>query len=220
MKHSLTIVIILICALLVVGVSAVPTTNAATMVGNNNITMNAGGAITYPLWFAWGLSTQHESWLTPNMTSGANYTQTGSPLYSTTTYYIIACDATGCGNEVSTMTTSVTPLPVTTLGLAINNVTQVGFNPLIMAQNAMLPYLWLGMPLGVLFGWIFLVIFVAIWIRTRSVAVVSFVGMLSSGCLVSSSVGLKLPLPPEMIAVAQMILYITITACIIVLVKK
>lgn len=199
---------------------AAPTTLIATGIGSNNITFNAGGSITYPLWFVWGLSSGHEAWKTPNQTTGTNYTQTGSPLYSMTTYYFRACDSTGCGAEGSTTTTAVTPLPTITLGLALTNMTVSGFDPLIVTANALLPYQWLGAPIGVIFGWIFIAVFFAIWIRTRSVSVVSILGLISSGCLVVSSVGLKLPLPAELIAVAQMILYVTITACIVVLIKR
>ena len=206
--------------LLSCGVWAAPTTQAATAVGNNNITFNAGGSISYPLWFVWGLQPGYEAWKTPNQSSGSNYTQTGSPLYSLTTYYFRACDSTGCGAELSTTTASVTPLPTITLGLALDNMSTSGFNMLIIAQNSLLPYQWLGMPIGVIFGWLFIVIFGAIWIRTRSVSVVSILGLISSGCLVVSSVGLQLPIPAELIAVAQMALYLTITACILILIKK
>lgn len=206
--------------LLSCGVWAAPTTQAATAVGNNNITFNAGGSVSYPLWFVWGLQSGHEAWKTPNQSSGSSYTQTGSPLYSLTTYYFRACDSTGCGSELSTTTASVTPLPTITLGLAIDNMSVSGFNMLVIAQNSLLPYQWLGMPIGVIFGWLFIIIFSAIWIRTRSVSVVSILGLISSGCLVVSSVGLQLPIPPELIAVAQMALYLTITACILILIKK
>lgn len=207
--------------LLTIGIChAAPTTQAASLVGSNNITFNAGGAITYPLWFVWGLSSGHEAWKSPNLTSGTEYTQSGSPLYSLTTYYFKACDPTGCGAELSTTTTAVTPLPTITLGLAITNMSVSGFDILMVTTNALLPYQWLGTPIGVIFGWIFIAVFFAIWIRTRSVSVVSILGLISSGCLVVSSVGLQLPIPAELIAVSQMILYVTITACIIVLIKR
>jgi hypothetical protein len=217
----LSLLYILLAMFLLIGIgSTAPTTLAATSVGTNNITFNAGGSISYPLWFVWGYHVGNEAWITPNLTSGTSYIQHGSPLYSLTQYYYRACDTTGCGADVGVITTSVTPLPTITLGLAITNMSVNGFDIIMISTNAMLPYQWLGAPIGVIFGWIFIAVFFAIWIRTRSVSVVSILGLISSGCLIVSSVGLKLPLPGELIAVSQMILYVTLSACILVLIKK
>jgi hypothetical protein len=204
---------------LVVTANAIPSTNAPTAVGNNNFTMNMAG-MSYPAWFVWGLHTNNEAWKTPNMTSGTSYTQQGSPLYSLTTYYYRACDATGCGAEQSVTTTAVTPLPTSTLGAAINNMTLNGFDIMMISTNFMLPYMWLGTPLGVIFAWMFIVVFLGIWIRTRSVSVVTFLGLISSTCLVVSGQGLNLPIPQELVIVGQMMLYLTITACIVIIIKK
>ena len=95
-------------------VSAIPTTGAATMVGNNNASLSATGSSGTDGWFQWGMKTGQTWAHTPNVTiSGGSfsYTMRGTPLFGSTTYYYKACDQTGCGSQEEFTTAVVTPLP-------------------------------------------------------------------------------------------------------------
>src|SRR5512133_469375 len=80
--------------------AAVPTTDAVTGITNRQVTFNQhGGAGT--CWFTWGSSATNQIYHTVNSsTCSATYTQFGAPLLTSYTYYVKACDSTGCGAAV------------------------------------------------------------------------------------------------------------------------
>lgn len=213
MMKRLIILLAMLC--MVSLASAAPTTSAATSIGNNNFTFQGTGSAD-PGWFQWGMAAG-QSWAkTPNITpsGGAiSYTMRGSPVYGCTSYYYRACDATGCGSEVSFMTTAVTALPVITYGAFAENITENRFDPGNVFWNAMRPYTTVTGD-TVFYGLIFAMVFVGAWLRTRGTAMATQFGMLCSALFVSSAVGLQLGLPPEFVAVGQAVMYISLASAV------
>lgn len=197
-------------------VSAIPTTSAATMVGNNNATWSAtGGSGTYG-WFQWGMKSGQTWAHTPNVTitGGAfSYTMRGTPMFGNTAYYFKACDETGCGAQQTFTTLVVTPLPLTTFGAFAVNITENGFEPQNAFWNAMRPYTAVTGE-TIFYGLIFALVFVGLWLRTRGTAVASMFGMICVGLFASAAVGLQLGLPPEFVSVGQALLYLSLTGAI------
>lgn len=208
----------LLAVLLCTVVSAVPTTLAATLVGTNNFTMNGNGVSGSMGWFQWGMDVPGSSWArTINVTPVAgvtNYTMFGAPVYGATTYYFRACDVTGCGAELSLLTPSVTPLPTLTYGVYAQNIINSHFNPQEAFWNSLQPYMNItGATL--FYAAILILILGGMWLRTRGTSLVSTFTMLCAGLAASSATGLQLGLPPELNALLQAILYISLTCAIV-----
>lgn len=213
--YVLAIAILLLCCV----VSAVPTTLAATMVGNNNATMNGNGVTGSVGWFQWSFKTGLEYAHLPNVTSSGGtiaYTMKGTPIYGSTKYYYKACDSTGCGAEQSFTSLPVTPLPTPMInGVAIDsfatNMTEGGFDPINVLWNATLPYQGI-MTSSIFWGIIFAIVFVGMWLRTRGTATASIFGMIClslfgiSGGLLGGGI-----LPSEFLGVGQALLYLSLT---------
>ena len=205
--------------LLIVPVVAIPTTNPATMVGNNNFTFNgAGYTIGDDGWFQWSMRSGQTWAHTPNETADADgiitYTLVGSPVYGCTTYFYRACDSTGCGSEETFMTLEVTVLPTTTFGRWAENITANGFDPGNVFWNAMQPYMNVSGP-TIFYGLVFGMIFIGVWLRTRGTAIGTIFGMICVGLFASSAIGLQLGLPPEFLAVGQAVLYISLAGSVV-----
>ena len=210
-------IIVFIAALVLVScASALPTTNAATDVGNNNFTLHGSGITGTSGWFQWGLG-EGQSWAhTPNRTATAgsiSYTMRGSPITGCTTFYYRACDTTGCGSEISLMTLEVTPLPHTTFGDFALNITENAFEPQNAFWNAMRPYTSVTTD-TIFYGIIFMMVIIGIWLRTRGTAVATMFGVILAGLFASSAVALQLGLPPEFLAVGQAMLYLSLTGAV------
>ena len=229
MRYIFLIAILVIVFCCVPTIQAVPVTTAAQNIGSNTFNMTMTGG-TPPCWFVWGLKSGYENWKTPNITStSCSYIQRGSPVYAGETYYFKAVDSTGMSAiEQTVTTTALTPIPTPTIGAVIQNITEIGFDPLIVSQGSLTAYIWMGAPLGVIFGFIFFVIFGGIWIRTRSVSVVAILGLVVSTALLTvtatgipiAGVGIQLPIAPELILLAQGVMYIMIAGIVTALVKK
>lgn len=216
-KHFFAIAITLLFLCCVV--SAVPTTLAATKVGNNNVTLNANGITGSAGWFQWSFKTGLAYAHLPNVTATGgviSYTMKGTPIYGSTTYYYKACDSTGCGAELSFTTLPVTQLPTPMInGVVIdsfaNNMTEGGFDPMNMMWNTMRPYTSITTD-TVFYGIIFAIVFVGMWLRTRGTATASIFGMIClalfgiSGGLLGGGV-----LPAEFMGIGQALLYMSLT---------
>ena len=214
MKYGLLFVAVI---LLVGLVSATPTTGAATAIGNNNVTMNGAGVTGSTGWFQFGeaIGTSYAHTKNVTATAGAiNYTMRGSPLAGNTTFYYKACDPTGCGAEVSFLVAVVTPLPTTTFGLAATNMTDNNLDAANFLYNAVQPYVnvtgW-----TIFYALIFSMIFMGIWLRTRQTGTALQFGIICSILVVGSATGLQLGMPPEFIAAAQALMYISIAGAFV-----
>lgn len=224
--------IFLILAILLVFssvVSAIPTTAAATAVGNNNATLQGTGSAT-PGWFYWGQYTGKLYFKTPNQTpSGGllNYTLAHSPLYGSTTYYFKACDSTGCGAELTFTTTVVTPMPTNTMGQRMQQFMESeNFDVTKIPQVASEPYTWAlpqdppGFAIALITGLMLFVIFYGMFVRGRNVAVPALVGGIILPFILYGNQGLNLGIPQEMAAIGQGVWYACLAGVVLVVFMK
>lgn len=222
------IILILLALLLIVPSSALPTTNAATDVGNNNATLHGTG-ITTTGWFQWGFGSTRLYLNTPNQTpsGGAiSFTVTDYPIYGSTMYYFRACDVTGCGNTLSFFTATVTPLQASTYGFGLTNLTESHFNIRFFPQDALNPYLWVlpqspaGIGITIITSLLLTAYMIALWWRGKNVTLPSIVGLLFCGMFLSSSAGFHIGIAPEIMAIGQAALYASIAGIILSFAKK
>jgi hypothetical protein len=223
MKHAIPFIMIAL-VLLVAGAYAVPSTPSITLVGYDNATYNSGGVTGTVGWFDFGFSAG-SAWnqlgnLTPNGGT-ITMTQNGEPLgiYGDT-YYITACDVTGCSAAASFSTTAATPLPTITIAnyaatgqSYAQNITQNGFAPINLVWNAVQPYIQIE-GATVFYGFILMSVFLVVWLRTRGTFIATMIGIVTAGLFCSMAVGLQLGIPPEFTALAQAIMYTSLAATI------
>lgn len=119
----------------------------------------------------------------------------GAPLIGGRTVYFKACDATGCGNEQTVSIPAVTPVPVPTFGDPLRNVISSRFALINITQNIPAAYGLTGSPVVLLWGIMYLCVFVGFWLRTRSVGLALFMVLLTVPFLVSEYAGLYLGMP-------------------------
>jgi hypothetical protein len=217
--------------LLVSAVSAAPVTGAATLIGNNNVTISALGGVG-DVWIQYGTQPDKLNfWSNVEpaavIPAGNTFTITGGPIYPSTTYYYKGCDSTGCDATVQSFTTTaLTPMAVSTLGTAVTNMTKTNFNMLNMPQNLVVPYAWLfptdtqQMSLTIVFGMLMMFIYIGMWLRTRSVATGVVLGILTSSFILFSNQGLNLGIPVEFANIAQGLLYASLAAILLTFLKK
>jgi hypothetical protein len=209
--------IILLLLITVNTVEAVPTTNAATMVGNNNFTMNGNGASGGVGWFQWSMKTGLEYAHTPNVTTpgGAySYVMANSPIWGSTVYYYKACDATGCGGEVSLTTTAVTPIPVPNYDAYAQNMTENHLDPMNFIWNTTRPFTAISGD-TIFYGLIFAMLLIGMWLKTHGTQTATMFGMMFICMFTVSAGGLAIGLPPEFLAAGQALMYISLTGMIV-----
>lgn len=215
---------LILCLLAISVVSAVPTTNAATMVDSNNATVSMSGAAG-ECWFIWGQQDKYnETWRTPNSTpigGVCSYRIKGSPLLGDTKFYYAGCDSTGCGNELYFITLEVTPIPTTTYGAIFDNLTENGMDLTLVGWQSTAPYMWLvpGFK-SLVWGVIFMFIFIGLWLRGRDVTVPTIVGFIAGSFLFSSGYGLNLGIPLEFAGISQGLMYASLAGIILAIIKK
>lgn len=218
MKHIYLILAVMM--VLVSSVSALPTTGAASLIGSNNVTLTAAG-VTTTAWFEYGMTSGALIWKSPNDTATGAYSKRiyGSPLMGGQTFYYRACDVTGCGAELSFTMAVVTPQPQTTFGYIYQNVTESGFNPVLIGANAMAPYMWPVEPANsVVWGLIFLCIFAGLWMRGRDVTIPVILGFIVGFIALNPVYGIGVPAPFS--GIAQGIVYASLAGIIMALFKK
>jgi hypothetical protein len=187
---------------------ALPTTGAATLIGSNNVTIPVTGITGTQVWVNWGQNPGGECWNVPNQTpsaGSASITISGAPLLGFTKYYAVACDSTGCGNEISFTTLQVTPIQVTNYGAGYRNLTESRFNMILVGGTLFRAYTTL-MPASVVFGLLFGVITIGMWQRTKSVRLIGILMMIASPFIVMSGAGLMLGVPLAEQALGQTLL--------------
>jgi hypothetical protein len=220
--------IILLIALAMIGsVSAAPGAPVITGITSNGFTATSAGA-TAPLWFMWGGSSTSPGWKTPNTTTD-HWIVKGSPVMPATVYYIKACDSTGTCSAIVTFTTSSqTPIPVSTLGSTLDNITANNFDMMNTITNLPAPYLW-GVPAGwtsngmgialcagLLFGFYFL----GLWFRQRRVTGPMLLGLVVLAFIMTPQTGLNFGMPQEIVMIGQMVTYAALAGVILSLFKK
>ena len=209
------VAILLLCS----SVMAIPGTLPATLIGNNNVTMNGNGVVGDVGWFQWSMKTGFVYAHLPNVTSNAGaitFTVKGTPLFGSTTYFYKACDPTGCGAEVQFTTTVVTPVPIPAYGGFATNMTENGFDAPNIVWNsvqAFIPDVDNGET--IFFGLLFALVFVSMWLRTRGTATATSFGMICLSLFTISAGGLGLGLPQEFLAAGQALMYLSLTGAIL-----
>lgn len=217
-KKYLILLLALLC--LAVPVLALPTTSAATLVGENTAFLQMTGG-TNPMWFEYGQKSGSLTWVTPN-SSFPNYTVYGSPLTGNTVFYFRACDTTGCGAELSFTTSVLTPQPQTTFGAGVDNITRSSFDILVLAHESIGGYFWIapGNLSVIVWGLLFFGIYIGLWIRERDLVVPVILGLITGTFIMWGDTGLGLGIPPEFLAMAQGIAYAALAGIILSLLKR
>jgi hypothetical protein len=193
---------IILAAIMIPTVIATPLAGAASFIGSNNVTIPLGGCAAGDVWVIWGHNPGGEVWNTANETTtggAVSVTIWGAPMMGNTLYYARGCDSTGCGNEISFTTAAITPLPTTTFGAGYKNLSARHFDiqyvPAII-ESVYSPKLGdMGLPRSMLYGILISLVFMGLWLRTRSIRICSSLGIMLGGLLFSDSVGLHLGVP-------------------------
>ena len=203
--------------------SAIPTTNAATLVGSNNATLNGAGAVG-EAWFIWGQVSSSEYWTTPHRTPVGGvmeYRISQAPLFGSSTFYFRACDSTGCGNQETFTTIAVTPIPTLNIGGFYENITESGFDIPMMGSRLVNPYIWTGTPITIVFMLIFSPIFIGVWLRSRTVIVALLLGFITgSFILFADTTTIGISMPPEIVGIAQAMCYLAFAGAVLYIVHR
>lgn len=229
MKHNILFFLIVGIMVIVSSVTALPTMLPATDVGNNNFTLSCSGAVG-TTFFKWGTQSDNQVVWTVNVTPDAGTattTEYGSPINPMSTYYAKCCDSTGCSVDPITFnTTAGVPIPTSTLGITLDNMTASRFNLLYLPYHLVTPYAWLfpsderQMGLTLVFGVMFFFVYLGLWLRARSVATGVVMGLLTSSFVLFANEGMMLGIPVEFQSMAQALLYASLAGVFLVFLKK
>jgi hypothetical protein len=209
-RISNLIVILAVMLACVFPAGAVPTTDPITGLSGNEVTFHGTAD---PLgvigWFQWGgKSNGPYYWSTPNqtVTGGAAYSdyQWGPPLLTCSTYFAVACDNTGCGNEVQFTTPTPRMLNLTSYGSGLLVMMRSGMNVTKTLDVIVKPYTeYTTAPIT--YFLLFFFIFVGLWMRPKDTFIPMVMAMISSGVIWgSSAIGM---LPPQFMDIGQGLLY-------------
>lgn len=189
MKSNLYLITLLVVlSLMVFPACSVPTTQPVTDITGSQVTFNgiADPAGTVG-WFSWGgINGGPYYWTTPNksVTGGAAYQdyQYGPPMLTCTTYYVVACDDTGCGNQVQWTTSAPRMVNMTSYGTGVMTIMRSGWNVTQTFEVILKPY-HDSMSAPLTFTLLFLFIFVGYWLRQRDVFVPFVLALVAGGAI-------------------------------------
>jgi hypothetical protein len=202
------IIALLFLIALVPAMSAIPTVGAASGITSNGFNATVTGVTGSEAWIMWGDYSGMENWASVHVTAlggSANVQVLGAPIYGGESVYYQGCDETGCGNELSTVISAVTPMPTTTHGQLLKNITNRRFDPQVISSSLLSAYTQVT-PATIVFSIVFIFLMMGIWYRTKSVRLIAIVGMIISPFIMYSTVGLNLGVPMLGIQVAQALL--------------
>jgi hypothetical protein len=186
-------------------ISALPTTGIATGVNSNGFNSTATGVTGTEVWGMWGDAPGYENWMAPPVPAVAGtgvVSFIGAPLFGQEIVYFQVCDSTGCGNEQPVTITAVTPMPTTTHGQLLKNITNSRFNPLVISES-MKSALTVVAPFTIVIGIALFFYVIGIWMRTRSVRLIAILGILIAPFVMLSGQGLYLGVPSMGILIAK-----------------
>jgi hypothetical protein len=220
------ILLFLIVLAMVIGAASAVTLTPPTvsLISGGNATFTSTGA-TGTCWFLWGANTGTPEWDTPNQTTTGTCTATvkGGTYYPTTNYVVKCCDITGCSATTSFASTTNAPIPQTTYGAILNNITDNNFDLKIVATDIVQPYFWVfgessvsPYLMSIFIGLILFGYFVSLWMRQRSVSGPVFVGII----LLTMMSTLGWVIPPEFQQYAMIIAYMALAGAMLTLIKK
>lgn len=150
------------------------------------------------------------------MNANGSFTATikGMPLISNTKYYYraVANDSTikVYGNQVSFMTSSLATIPDYGFDKNFNNLTNSNFDPTNMSQVASSPFT--DIVGNVFWGFIFVVIFIMLWLRSEDITIPALLGLIIGGSLWTM-------MPPEWTQMAASLTVISFAGLIYSLIK-
>ena len=204
---------------------AIPSGTSVSLISNNNATFSASG-FAGDNWFEYGMSPTTLNVWTSNTTE-STWTEIGSPLTSGETYWVAGCDSTGCDpSPVSFTMLPATPLPYTTFGYLITNATRNKFNTIMFVTNMVLPYTWLfpanaiALAISIITMLVLFALYYGYAVRTRGVAIVAVLAVLTSGYFMYASQGMHLGIPVEAQGIAQGLFYASIAGILLILLRK
>jgi hypothetical protein len=210
-------------------VTAIPSGTSVSAVSNQNATFSATGFDSAGGWFEYGMTpTTLNVWTTAQPGGGSiTWTEIGSPLTSSETYYVAGCDVTGCDPSPVVFTMlDATPMPATTFGYIITNATENRFNLLKILPNIMLPYAWLfpsnatALGISIMVALVLFAVYYGLAVRTRGVAVPVIMGVIGAPYLLYANQGMNLGIPVEFQGIAQGIFYASLAGIILVILRK
>lgn len=190
--------VVLLFLIFILPVVAVPTTGVVTDLTPGQVTFHATGG-SGEGWFQWGQqSGGHYIWSTLNQSVSGSFTDTqyGSPMLTGKTYYVIACDSTGCGSEVAFTVPAATPIAQTTYGSDLRTVMKGGFNLSQTIPLMVKPYTnQIGGTYGaaIIWGMLFMFIFTGYWMRTGDITIPMMLALLFGASMIWGSAGWGMP---------------------------
>ena len=221
--------ILALVMLICMPVFAAPTTNPVTDVNCRTATFNAAGG-TGTGWFEWGGISGTYIWTTPNQSVSGVFsdTQNGAPMLSGKTFYVRACDSTGCGGEVSFTTQAAEMIGQTRYGIDVIDIQRSGFNITKTIPYMLKPYTFTFSPWGIdamyagmaMWGVFFLFVFAGYWLRQKDMVIPTILALATaSGMITSGLMGIS-GAPPEFVSIGVGLLIAGIAGIFMSLVSK
>jgi hypothetical protein len=212
MKYNYFVIMAIVLISCVGICGAVPTTDAASGVTTREATFNSHGGATM-CWFTWGgSSTGNLIYSTPNDSScSGTYLQLGSPLLTSFTYYVKACDVTGCGNAISFTTPPATISNRTYYGDGVIAMARSGMNVTQIMSLILVPYTS-TITAPITWGMLFLFIFLGLWIKPKDITIPLILAFIAGGAIWSGTSALGIP--PEFVDIGQGLMYAAVAGLV------
>jgi hypothetical protein len=107
-----------------------------------------------------------------------------------------------------------TTLPTGHLGDTMQNISENRFDPMNIIWNSAQPY-QMNVGATIFYGAIYGMILLGLWLRTRSTGMIIIITMILGGLVISPVFGLQLGFPPELTAILQGMLYVSLAGTIL-----
>ena len=133
--------------------------------------------------------------------------QYGPPMLSGTQYYVVACDNTGCGNQVTWTTPVIQPLNQSHYGDSLFNSTRYGMNSTSLVPAITRPYTG-TMTAPVAWGLLFFFLFTGMWMKTKDIFLPCMMAIVAGGAIWMGNGALGVP--PEWADIGQGLMYAAI----------
>ena len=214
MMNTKFFALILLLCLILPPALALPTTNAVTGITSKEVTFNAAGGAGVGC-FRWGqISGGPYYWSTPNQSVSGVYTdyQFGPPMLTGKTYYVVACDSTGCGNEVSFNVPVATGINQTHFGTPIPIIMRSGFNITESVPYIVYPYT-ATMTAPIAWGMLFFFIFTGMWLRPKDIFLPCMLAIVIGGAMIFNG-DYAMGIPMKWASIGQGLIYAAIAGLI------
>jgi hypothetical protein len=208
------------CGSVVYAAPSVSITNASP----DYVYFQASGAST-GTWgqFKWGAF--HNGpyyWSTPNQTiNGTTFTdfQYGPPMMTGATYYVVACDGTGCGSSATFTVPAAQLPPQTAFGLPLLTLLHQGIDVGDLLNDIVAPYTQplysanggLSISASLIWGSLFFFIFVGLWLRPKDILIPCILAFIAGGFIMTSAYGI----PVQFMQVGQGLMYASVAGIVI-----